>query len=186
MPELRQTCQQCKGMANLHAMQNKLETQRLFLEIVTKRDHAFILALVNSPGWIEFIGDRQVHTQKEAIEFITRIKSTKDLHYWVVRRKGDRVPLGIISFIKRDYLAHFDIGFAFLPQFAGNGYAYEAATALMHAMKLSPRHQTILATTNPSNEKSIALLSKLGFRFDKQMHVHSEASNIYVHDSPMN
>ena len=108
-------------------MQNRISTERLRLQLLTLEDYDFIEQLVNTNGWIEFIGDRNVHSKEDAVAYINKIINTENLFYWVVRIKGSNTPIGIISFLKRAYLEHFDIGFAFLPEYNGNGYAHEAA-----------------------------------------------------------
>src|SRR5438128_1908546 len=141
-------------------MQNNAETNRLFLDMLTTADSEFILSLVNSKGWIEFIGDRNVHSKEEAVAYINKILNSQNLYYWVVRTKCGNIPMGIISFLKRDYLENFDIGFAFLPAFTGNGYAYEAAKQILSLAEIQ-EYNPILATTVPGNAKSIRLLTKL-------------------------
>lgn len=143
-------------------MQNTFTTSRLHLSLVTEKDHAFVKALLNTKGWIEFIGDRHIHSEEDAKNYIRKIQSTPHLSYWVVRQITDQAPVGIISFLKRTYLDHFDIGFAFLPEYSGKGYAYEAANHVLTTILKSGLHKTVLATTYPHNSKSIALLQKLG------------------------
>ena len=111
-------------------IQNSILTDRLILEKLKADDYDFILSIVNSRGWIENIGDRNLHSKDEAIEYINKILRTEDFTYWVVRIKKAKTPIGIISLIKRTYLENFDIGFAFLPQYTHYGYAYEAAKAV--------------------------------------------------------
>src|ERR1700712_4034650 len=106
-------------------MQITTRTTRLFLNTLTAEDYEFIISLVNSKGWIEFIGDRNVHSKEEAVAYINKISNSQNIYYWVVRIKDGNIPIGIVSFIKREFLESFDIGFAFLPEFTGNGYAYE-------------------------------------------------------------
>ena len=99
-------------------MKDSFTTERLRLGFIHPEDHAFVLELVNTKGWLQFIGDRHVHSKEEAIAYINRILSTQDLFYWVARTKTENIPVGIISFLKRSYLDHFDIGFAFLPSYS--------------------------------------------------------------------
>jgi len=47
-----------------------LETERLRLRQFTRDDTKFILELLNSPEWIEFIGDRNVKTETQATEYL--------------------------------------------------------------------------------------------------------------------
>ncbi len=161
-------------------MQNKIVTQRLCLNWLTPQDDDFVLSLLNSKGWIAFIGDRNVHSKEDAVAYITKICNTPNLFYWVVRLKKDNIPVGIISFLKRTYLDNFDIGFAFLPQFNGHGYAFEAATKVLTVVSKKPAYYPVLATTVPQNVNSIKLLTKLGLRFEKAIEVENEPLHVYT------
>ncbi len=111
----------------------------------------------------------------------TLIKSweTENLFYWVARLKENNTPIGIISFLKRSYLDHFDLGFALLPDFSNKGYAYEAANAVLQLVSKLPEYHIVLATTLPANKSSIKLLIKLGFRFEREIDVESVKLHIY-------
>src|SRR5947199_5066293 len=102
-------------------MLTNLTTERLSLNALAIEDTDFIQELVNTQGWLQFIGDRNVHSKEDAINYINKINSSPNIQYRVVRLTELQTPIGIISFIKRDYLEHFDIGFAFLPQYNGKG-----------------------------------------------------------------
>jgi len=161
-------------------IQSSILTDRLTLEILKVNDYDFILAIVNSEGWIENIGDRNIHSKDEAIEYINKILWTENFIYWVVRIKKAKTPIGIISLIKRSYLDYFDIGFAFLPQYTNYGYAYEAAKAVLKMISRLPDFKIILATTLSSNKSSIKLLTKLGFRFEKENETENQKMHIYT------
>lgn len=161
-------------------MQATINTARLSLDILTTDDHEFIKTLVNTRGWIEFIGNRNINSKEDAIAYINRINSTPKLTYWVTRIRAANTPIGVISFLKRDYLENFDIGFAFLPEFTGYGYAYEAAKAILDMVSGNPEYTPVLATTMPANTSSIRLLTKLGLRFEKVIEVNNEKLSIYT------
>ena len=155
-------------------MNNDYSTSRLTLKKISETDAYFILELVNSAGWIEFIGDRHVHSVEDAVDYIKKIKENKNINNWTVSLKDQQTPIGIISFIKREYLDHHDIGFAFLPQFSKKGYAFEAANAVLQDALNNPLHTEVLASTLPHNKNSISLLLKLGFVFIKEMELGNE------------
>jgi [ribosomal protein S5]-alanine N-acetyltransferase len=161
-------------------MQNKIVTQRLCLNWLAPEDADFVLLLLNTKGWITFIGDRNVHSKEDAVAYITKICNTQNLFYWVVKLKKDNTPVGIISFLKRSYLNNFDIGFAFLPQFNGQGYAFEAAAKVLSVVSKKQKYYPVLATTVPQNVHSIKLLTKLGLRFEKTIEVENEQLHIYT------
>lgn len=158
---------------------SSLFTDRLQLDLLQPEDHPFMRALVNTPGWIEFIGDRNVHSEADAQAYVDRIRNTQNLYYWVARLQEDGTPIGVVSFLKRDYLDHFDIGFAFLPDYQGNGYAREGARAVLDMVRPQPEYETVLATILPHNINSIKLLAKLGLVFDRKMEVNGETLHVY-------
>ena len=150
-------------------MKNYFNTKRLKLGSLTYRNAGFILELLNTPGWLKFIGDRNVKDLTDARNYIKKIRGLTNVKYRVVYTKDKTTPLGIITFIKRDYLDHHDIGFAFLPDHTRSGYGFEATTAVLNYLHKDAGINTMLATTVPDNFASIALLGKLGYQFDKQI-----------------
>jgi RimJ/RimL family protein N-acetyltransferase len=166
-------------MTKEFGIQYKIVSDRLSLDILTVDDYDFLQTLVNTKGWIENIGDRNIHSKNDAIVYINKILTTENFYYWVVRTKVAKKPIGIISILKRSYLEHFDIGFAFLPDFSNKGYAFEAAKAILLMVSVLPEFNIVLATTLYSNNNSIKLLTKLGFRFEKENEV--ENANMYIY-----
>lgn len=150
-------------------MRSIYKTNRLLLRTLTLTDAAFIFELVNTEGWRKFIGDRNVNTLDDADKYVQKILSNADIHYWVVTLQHGKTAIGVISFIKRVYLEHHDIGFAFLPGYARQGFAFEAAAAVLANLLRSRRHLYILATIFKNNNTSIQLLKKLGFIFSKEI-----------------
>jgi [ribosomal protein S5]-alanine N-acetyltransferase len=154
-------------------------TSRLSLTDLKESDSEFIFELVNTPDWIKFIGDRNVSSIPDAAAYIRRIQSSKNVTYWVVRLRSGDDPIGIITWIKRDYLEHPDIGFAFLSEFTGNGYACEATSAVLNELLKDENYPTVLATTVATNMKSIRLLEKFNFTFSKKIDVKNESILVY-------
>jgi [ribosomal protein S5]-alanine N-acetyltransferase len=171
------------NMTKVLQFQNSLFTGRLELEKLNTDDYDFIKCLVNTKGWLENIGDRNVHSDDDAMKYINKILATENLFYWVVRIKNANTPIGIISFLKRRYLEYFDIGFAFLPYFNNNGYAHEAAHAVLSMVSKLPEFNIVQATTRTSNHHSIKLLTKLGFRFEKEIEIENENLHIYTNET---
>ncbi len=164
-------------------MQSSYKTERLLLEKLTLDDTEFISELVNTAEWIKFIGDRNIHTKEDAVAYITRLIYNPAIKYWVVKPKGQETSTGIITLIKRDYLEHHDIGFAFLPRYTKHGYAFEATMAVLNDLAKDDDQTCFLATTLKENMNSIHLLEKLGFNFDKEITVENEKLLLYSADS---
>jgi [ribosomal protein S5]-alanine N-acetyltransferase len=138
-------------------------SNNLLIDPITADDHVFMFQLLNTEGWLTFIGNRHISTPEAATVYINQLKNPP-VEYYVVKDRDQGKAMGIVSFIKRDYLPAHDLGFAFLPEYSGKGHAYEAAWTVLHA-KFGEGHASILATTLPHNHRSVNLLLKLGFTF---------------------
>ena len=143
----------------------KLVTDRLVVRELNEQDAEFVLALLNSKGFKENIGDRNVRTIAEAQDKINNFYTSEYPTYglFAVTLADTDIPVGTVSYLKRDYLEHDDIGYAFLPEFWGAGYAFEATKAVMD-YKLSQGIKDIWGVVNSDNKPSIKLLEKLGFQ----------------------
>ena len=150
-------------------MEPILETERLRLRRFTIDDTKFIIKLVNSPGWIEFIGDRNIKTDDQAREYLQNgpLKSYElnGFGLSLVELKNEGTPIGMCGIIRRYMLENPDIGFAFLPEFTGKGLAFEIANATMKYAKDQLKLPIVYAITVPRNQSSIKLLEKIGMRF---------------------
>ena len=163
---------------------NVVETERLALREIEEKDAPFILELLNTPSWIKFIGDRNLKTEEDARNYIVNRLAvpykTVGFGFYHTSLKADNTAIGICGLVKRDFLEHVDIGFAFLPQHEGKGYGYESASAIMTYAQTTLGFKTIAGITNSDNQRSIALLQKLGLRFQKMILLPEETEEIML------
>ena len=66
----------------------------------------------------------------------------------MVVKKEDNACIGMCGIINRDTLETPDIGFAFLPQYTGMGYAFEIAGAMLTYAREELGMKIISAITN--------------------------------------
>lgn len=163
------------------------ETKRLLLRELNPGDTAFIIELLNSEGWIRFIGNRNMHTDEDALKYILNITANYKKYgfgFYVVERKEDAVSMGICGLVKREGLDDIDIGFAFLPEYTGQGYGYESAEAMLHHARSVLMIPRIVAITSKDNRTSQKLLEKIGLGFEKTIHIpgDEEELNLYAID----
>jgi RimJ/RimL family protein N-acetyltransferase len=159
-----------------------LETDRLSLRWLSTEDAVFILELLNEPSWLQFIGDRGVRTLEDArtyiltgpVEMYTRL----GFGLYMVELKEGGIPIGICGLVKRDFLDDVDVGFAFLPAYWGQGYAYEAASAVIAYGAEVLNLKCIVAITALDNHRSARLLEKLGLRFERMVSYPGEDQEI--------
>ena len=161
-----------------------LTTERLLLRRFTLNDTGFIIRLLNSPGWIQFIGDRQVRTTEEAEHYLLNgpLKSYATLGYGLslVAIKETLQPIGICGLLKRDGLDDVDIGFAFLPEAQGQGYAWEMVHAVIQHARQQWQVGRVLAIVLPANTRSIHLLRKAGFVFDRKIQFNTNGEELLL------
>lgn len=148
-----------------------LFTERLLVREITQADAHFVLRLTNEPGWLRFIGDKNVHSVADAesyiAESITASYEKNGFGIWLVEIKSreaqSSIPIGSCGLVNRDTLSGVDLGFAFLEEATGKGYAFEASKAVLTYAKEQVGLAHIKAITLPENVRSIQLLGKLQF-----------------------
>ena len=149
------------------------ETKNLRLREFTLHDSPFIIELLNTPGWLQFIGSRNVKSIAEAENYLLNgpMKSYREKGFglFMVELKSELVSIGMCGLIKRDFMADADIGFAFLPEYFGKGFGYESATATLQYAKEKCAMKKVAAVTSPENKASIALIKKLNMQFEKMI-----------------
>ena len=148
----------------------KIQTERLTLRYFTTDDAPFLLSLLNTEGFKKYVGDRNVRTVPEAVAYNKRFTDHYEKHgfgFYLVELTASRTPIGMCGFCSRDTLPGVDIGFSFLPEYEGQGIAYEAAAATMLHARNDYNIDTILGITVPYNDRSIRLLERIGLHFEK-------------------
>lgn len=147
-----------------------VKTNRLLLREASTDDSEFILKLINEPAWHEFISKHSIDTIEKASEYIEQkmkaMYQTLGFGLWVVEKTDDATPIGICGLLKRDSLQYIDLGFAFLADYWGQGFALEASIGCLKYASNEIKSQKILAITDPSNTRSVKLLEKAGFIYE--------------------
>lgn len=141
--------------------------------------------LVNDRSWIDNIGERNVRTLDDARRYIeeTAIAMYERLGFglYAVDLGEVRKPIGICGLVKREGLDDVDLGLAFLPRFRGAGYALEASRAVLSYATETLGCRRIVAIVSRHNQRSIGLLGKLGFRFERMIALKPDAEPLELH-----
>jgi ribosomal-protein-alanine N-acetyltransferase len=147
-------------------------TARLDLRELDFGDAEFILELLNEAGFIRFIGDKGVRTLSDARNYIHQgpvdsyARNGFGLYAACLR---DGTPIGICGLVKREGLNDPDVGFAFLSRYRSSGYAVESAAAILAHARDTLRIKRVVAITSPDNWSSIAVVEKMGFKFERMI-----------------
>ena len=163
---------------------NIVNTARLSIRQLTEDDASVILSLLNSQGFLDNIGDRNVRTLEQAKAYIQAgpMASYHDFGFglYLVELTQTGEAIGMCGLIKRPSLEHIDIGYALLPQFCGKGYASEATAAIMQygkSLNLGP----IVAIVSPHNHASKAVLMKLGLTFNRSLQLPGDGHEVELY-----
>lgn len=154
------------------------ETERLILKPTDVEDAAFVFELLNSPGWIENIGDRNVHSIIAAKEYIQNrmLKQYEEKGYgnYTLIRKEDKVKIGTSGIYARPDMEDVDIGFSILPQYMRLGYSYEAANKMMWLAENEFGITKITAITTRKNIASQNLIRKIGLKYIQDIRIEGD------------
>jgi RimJ/RimL family protein N-acetyltransferase len=164
-----------------------LETERLILRHLEEDDAPFILNLLNQPSFLRFIGDKGVRNLDQAREYMLSgpVASYAQHGYGLyLTQLRDGTPIGMCGLVRREVLDHPDVGYAFLPEYWSQGYAFEAARAVMVYAREGLKLGMILAIVSPDNESSIRLLNRLGLRFERTLRLKDEADEVSLFGLP--
>lgn len=147
-----------------------LTTARLALRHQTEADAPFVLALMTDPDWLRHIGDRGVWTVDDARAYIAsgavRSYAAYGFGLWLVERRADGAPVGLCGLLRRATLPVPDLGFAFARAHRRQGYAREAAQAVVAHARDALGVERLAAIVSPDNAPSIRLLEALGFTLE--------------------
>ncbi|MFT5512925.1 MAG: ribosomal-protein-alanine N-acetyltransferase [Bacteroidia bacterium] len=161
-----------------------LTTKRIRIREANEDDAEFFYTLMNSRGWLTFIGDRKIRTTDDAKTYI----QTSLIHHYanfgyglfVVYNHTTNQPIGINGFLKRGYLDYPDIGFAFLPDFNNQGYALESSKLLLEYGVSQLGFTRVHAITVDTNQRSTHLLVKLDFSFQETIKPNDQHLLLYT------
>ncbi|WDS36109.1 GNAT family N-acetyltransferase [Pseudoxanthomonas sp.] len=149
-----------------------LRTQRLELHFFTDsdRDAALMLAVLNDPDFIHHVRDSGVRELEQARAAARTgpmaFRQANGLGLCRVTETATGRDLGQLGIVTREGLPAPDLGYGFLPAARGQGYAVEAGRAVVDYARDTLKLPRLLAIVSPTNAPSLAVLGKLGFRFE--------------------
>lgn len=165
-----------------------IESDRLVIQKISTEDAPFFFKLFNSEGWIKNIGNKNIkdlEAVKKHIEDKYLVQYNKYPFGACTVRLKDGTTIGTCGIYVRPYLDIPDVGFAFLEEYTGNGYAYESSKALMDFVKSTYGIRQFSGITVPENKASIRLLEKLGLKAIKEITAPNDQTPLIYFESPL-
>ena len=162
-----------------------LSTGRLDLRELEVADAPFILELLTDADFLRYIGDRGVRDLASARGYLEKgplaSYAANGFGLYAVVPSGGGDVAGICGLLRRPWLEDVDVGFAFLSRFRGRGYATEATGAVLAdgVRRLSLRR--VVGIVSKGNERSIRVLTKQGFSYERDARPPGEAADVLVY-----
>lgn len=151
----------------LRRVMTVLDTDRLTLRRFTLEDAPFLLRLLNEPSFLANIGDKGVRTEADAQRYLREgplaSYAAHGFGLWGVVLAATGVMIGMCGLLRRPTLEAPDLGYAFLPEHWGAGYAVEAADGVVTHARDVLGLARLLAITSLDNEASIRVLRRVGY-----------------------
>ena len=173
------------GTTLLAVTSTVLRTKRLTLRRLVPGDAPFIVKLVNDPDWVRYIGERNVRGDDDARRYLEQgpLAMYRDAGFglYLVELEATGASIGLTGLIRREGLDDVDLGFAFLPPWRGQGFAYEASMAALDEGRDRFGLKRVVAIVSPDNARSIGLLARLGFAFERKLRYAEDGDEVALY-----
>jgi ribosomal-protein-alanine N-acetyltransferase len=164
----------------------ELTTEHYCLRQLSTDDVNEIFILRSDKRVLEFLDLQKAETADDALKFINKIlneNSKLDWFYWGITEKENRKLVGTICLwnFSGDRV-QADIGFALLPDSQGKGIMQEVIPGVLKYGFNELNLNCIKGETAAKNIKSIKLMEKFGFKYEKDLNeftVYSLEKNRY-------
>jgi RimJ/RimL family protein N-acetyltransferase len=143
-----------------------METRRLFIRRFLPDDWQDLFEYLSQEDVVKY-EPYDVFTEEASKQEADR--RAGDDSFWAVCLKDCGKLIGNIYLSKRDFDT-WELGYVFNKNYQGNGYATEAAKALVDDVFRNQNARRVVAMCNPLNESSWKLLERLGLRREGHLH----------------
>ncbi len=145
-----------------------LETPRLRLRPPAPTDFEAIYRLGNNPRVMRYISGKTQSRREAQADLNRRIQASKgDAGYWITEHNISGEFLGWMALKPLEgYPPHTEIGYRFLEEAWGNGYATEGGFCLLHYAFGTLQLKEVVAVAMEANKASRRVMEKLGLHFD--------------------
>lgn len=168
----------------------RLHTRRLELTWLTIDDAPLMLAVWNDAAFLRFVGDRGVRTLEQARDALRNgplaLYAKFGYGPFRVTLRADGIAIGVCGLYRREGIEDPDIGFAFLPEYCGKGYGYEASAAVVDYARDELELERIVAIVSPENVASIGLIGKLGLQYERDVRIAGDDHDVSLYGVRLN
>ncbi len=147
-----------------------LHTKRLVLRRPHLGDEESIYRLGSNPRVMQYITPGKTQTREQAKQDLTKriaISANQPYGYWLVETKETTEFVGWVALKPLDQTTEMEVGYRFMEEMWGKGYATEAAMSVLQYGFLELGLDRIVGITLPENKRSARVLQKLGLSYEK-------------------
>ncbi len=151
-------------------MKTLIETERLVLREITLDDTEEMFRLYSNADVQKYTGEPLVASIEEMEQAIqVRIDNYKKYGYgrWATFLKNEMQFIGWAGLAYLPEFDEIDLGYRFLPNYWGMGFATEASDAILTYGFDKLKLKRIIAIAMKENKASIRVMEKVGMEFDK-------------------
>jgi len=139
-----------------------IKTNRLLIREFEIQDWQAVYEYTSNPNVMKYIPEG-VFNEEEAKKFVLE-NSGEQAKYFPVILKSDNIVIGHIVFHQYFGEHTYEIGWVLNPNYYNNGYASEAAKAVLNYGFKEKQLHRIIATCQPENIPSYRVMEKIGMR----------------------
>nr|WP_199158076.1 GNAT family N-acetyltransferase [Pedobacter sp. ASV2] len=160
------------------------ETERLLLRELLPEDINGLLQLDSDPEVHQYLGQKTISTIEESSQNLNYIRQQyidNGIGRWAVIEKQTNQFIGwsglkLITELTNGHINYYDLGYRFIKEYWGKGYATESAKASISYAFNQLKANEVYAIADIDNLASIKILEKLGlkriniFQYDGKPH----------------
>ncbi|WP_131535846.1 GNAT family N-acetyltransferase [Pedobacter nototheniae] len=160
------------------------ETERLLLRELLPEDINGLLQLDSDPEVHQYLGQKTISTIEESSQNLNYIRQQyidNGIGRWAVIEKQTNQFIGwsglkLITDLTNGHINYYDLGYRFIKEYWGKGYATESAKASISYAFNQLNANEVYAIADIDNLASIKILEKLGlkrvniFQYDGKPH----------------
>ncbi len=164
-----------------------LVTRRLRLRPWTTADRAALHRIWTDPDVRRFLWDDQI-IGRERADSTARLgleaASEPGLGFWMIEPSGRGASIGFVGLWRRVEPGMDDpeLLYGLLPVWWGKGFATEAAGRALERAREVGGFSRVVAATDPPNTASIAVLERIGMRYERTGTLEGRETVFYVID----
>ncbi len=149
----------------------ELETERLITKRLSKDDFDNIYKLLSNSDVMQFIGEGKPQNKKKALETFNLMYQHQQKHGFTLcptYEKGSDALIGFAGLVHVELdnsNPDIEVGYWFLPEFWGKGYATEVTNAIISWAFENLSNDRIFGFIFPDNIRSQNVLEKAGLRY---------------------